>query len=266
MQNNDTQLNGWFGRMLKNVSTFISNNLSFLPYAGTVTSILDEGASQFGTGCKPGILNIFNFTAENGYISCRSTMTVDGILPDKDEHTIASFFSLQFFPYLKKLMVKINAIITNTVADRTAAINEVLTEMALLKHFAENNLLDIEDETFDELKDTILATLKANEDQIKSFYPGESSMVNVSLANTDISPIAYAKPSNLTIKLFGKGSVATTQVSDNSATVTQVATAVVNPVTNTVEQIGSNSTSNGLLLKFGLGVLAFWGLAKAFRK
>lgn len=265
MQNNDPQLNGWFGRMLKNVSTFISNNLSFLPYAGTVTSILDAGANAFGTGCK--FWEGIPIQNENGYSVCgKISITADGILPDKDEHTIASFFSLQFFPYLKKLMVKINAIITNTVADRTAAINEVLTEMALLKHFAENNLLDIEDETFDELKDTILATLKANEDQIKSFYPGESSMVNVSLANTDISPIAYAKPSNLTIKLFGKGSVATTQVSDNSATVTQVATAVVNPVTNTVEQIGSNSTSNGLLLKFGLGVLAFWGLAKAFRK
>jgi hypothetical protein len=273
MQNNQSQLNGWFGRMLHNVSNFIENNLSFLPYAGSVSSVLTAGAGAFGTGCKPGILNVFNFTSENGYLSCRPTMTVDGILPDKDEHTIESFFSLQFFPYLKKLMTKVNAIITNTVVDRTAAINEVLTEMALLKHFAENNTLDIEDETFFELKDTILATLKANEDQIKSFFPVESSMVNVSLVNTDISPIAYSKPNNLSVKLYGKGSVATTQVTENSTAVTQVATATVNQATNTVTQVANTtstadtatSKSGGTLVKIGVGVLVFWGLSKLLK-
>lgn len=265
MQNSQPQLNGWFGRMLRNVSQFVKNNLSFLPMAGAVSGILDAGAGAFGTECKPwsGVL----ITTEGGYSVCgKNAITVDGILPDDDERTIASFFGLQFFPYLKKLMIKANAIVSNTVADRTAAINEVLTEMALLKHFAENNTLDIADETFFELESAIKETLKSIEDQIKGFYPVESSMVNVSLANTDISPIAYAKPTSLSVKLFGKGSISTTQVSSNSATVTQVGTADVNPVTNTVEQIGANSSSNGLLFKFGLGALFFYTVSKVFRK
>lgn len=265
MQNSQPQLNGWFGRMLRNVSQFIQNNLSFLPMANSVTGILDAGANAFGTGCK--FWEGIPIQNENGYSVCgKISITADGTIPNVDEHKIASFFGLQFFPYLKKLMIKANAIVTNTVADRTAAINEVLTEMALLKHFAENNTLDIADETFFELESAIKETLKSIEDQIKVFYPGESSMVNVSLANTDISPIAYAKPTSLSVKLFGKGSVATTQVSDNSAAVTQVGTAVVNPVTNTVEQIGANSSSNGLLLKFSLGALFFYTVSRAFRK